>query len=74
MLLQDLQGYLQTHRQVSLTKLCQHWQMDADALRPVLNLLIRKGRVRCLHQPKCGGCHSCAATDLELYEWVEQPP
>ena len=74
MLLQDLQRYLQTHRQVSLTKLCQHWQMDADALRPILDVLIRKGRVRLVHQRKCGGCHSCASTDLELYEWVEKPP
>ncbi|WP_247218303.1 FeoC-like transcriptional regulator [Synechococcus sp. C9] len=74
MLLQDLQGYLQTHRQVALTKLCQHVHMDADALRPVLDVLIRKGRVRYLHQPKCGGCHTCQASDLELYEWVEKPP
>jgi hypothetical protein len=48
MLVQDVQRYLQTHRLVSLATLCRHFQMDADALRPVLSLLMRKGRVRTL--------------------------
>jgi hypothetical protein len=73
MLVQDVQRYLQTHRLVSLATLCRHFQMDADALRPVLSLLMRKGRVRTLQQPTCGGCHSCSPADLELYEFVEQP-
>ncbi len=69
MILQQLQTYLRTHPPTSLEELVHHFQADADALRNMLNLLIRKGRVRKLAGKQCGGCHSCAPESLELYEW-----
>lgn len=70
MILQQLQTYLRTHPQTSLEELARQFQTDADALREMLNLLIRKGRVRKLAGKQCGGCHSCAPESLELYEWI----
>jgi DNA-binding IclR family transcriptional regulator len=70
MILQQLQSYLYTHPQTSLEELVRQFQTDADALREMLNLLIRKGRVRKLTGKQCYGCHSCSPESLELYEWV----
>lgn len=70
MILQQLQTYLRSHPQTSLEELSRHFQTDADALRQMLALLIRKGRVRQLAGKQCGGCHSCPPESLELYEWV----
>jgi len=70
MILQQLQSYLRTHPQASLEELARQFQTDADALREMLNVLIRKGRVRKLAGKRCRGCHSCAPEGLELYEWV----
>ncbi|NES96312.1 MAG: sugar metabolism transcriptional regulator [Desertifilum sp. SIO1I2] len=71
MILQQLQNYLRNHTQTSLEDLAHHFQTDADALREMLNLLIRKGRVRKLAQKQCGSCCSCAPEHLELYEWID---
>ncbi|MEN9216404.1 MAG: FeoC-like transcriptional regulator [Gloeomargarita sp. HHBFW_bins_162] len=70
MLLQEIQTYVRKHRRVSLETLGRYLQIDADALRPMLALLIRKGKVRRLEQQPCGGCHHCAPESLELYEWI----
>jgi hypothetical protein len=74
MILQQLQTYLRTHPRASLAELTRHFQTDAGALRAMLNLLMRKGRVRKLASPACGGCSSCAPESLELYEWVSAGP
>jgi predicted transcriptional regulator len=70
MILQDLQSYLRNHPSTSLEELARHFQTDTDTLRGMLNLLIRKGRVRKLVGKQCGGCHSCAPESLEFYDWV----
>lgn len=70
MILQELQTYLQTHSHPSLDELMHHFQSDADVLRAMLNLLIRKGRVRQLVSKACGSCHCCTPESLECYEWV----
>jgi len=71
MILQDLQQYLRDRPITSLAELAQHFQVDADVLRLMLNRLQNKGRVRKLETKKCGGCHSCTPETLELYEWVK---
>ncbi|MGI0483810.1 FeoC-like transcriptional regulator [Pantanalinema rosaneae CENA516] len=76
MILQQLQTYLRTHPPTSLEELTRHFQTDADALRGMLNPLIRKGRVRRVAGKPCSQCHSCAPETLEIYEWVNSgsPP
>lgn len=70
MILTDIQTYLAKYRRASLSELSLHFRTDAEALRPMLELLRRKGRVRLLEGKKCGGCSSCAPDSLEFYEWV----
>ncbi|MGK7947023.1 MAG: FeoC-like transcriptional regulator [Microcystaceae cyanobacterium] len=70
MILTDVQNYLRKYNKASLADLSLHFRMDTDALRPILNKLIRKGRIRQMDSQKCGGCTSCGSDTLELYEWV----
>lgn len=71
MILKELQQFFAQHQKVSLADLQLHFRIDADALRQMLNRLIRKGRIRKMEDSrKCGGCHSCADEAIEFYEWV----
>lgn len=71
MILQEIQQYLREHPVTSLADLSQHFQSDPYALRLMLDRLQNKGRIRKLKAKKCGGCHSCAPENLELYEWID---
>ena len=71
MILQQLQAYLRDRSTTSLAELADRFQIDADALRGMLDAIVRKGRARKLASKPCGGCHSCAPESLELYEWVD---
>lgn len=68
MILQDIQAYLRQRSTTSLAELAQHFHVEADALRAMLDRLVAKGRVRKLATKTCSGCHSCNPTSLELYE------
>jgi len=70
MILTEIQHYLANHRQASLAELANHFHIEADALRGMLNQLVKKGRVNKQDPKKCGGCHSCNSDTLELYFWV----
>ena len=72
MILKELQKYVRKHHCVSLGDMEQHFRMDGDALRSMLNKLIKKGRINKL--PMVGKCQSCTSCDrdiLEFYEWNE---
>ncbi len=69
MSLQKLQNYLHEHQRVSLTELANHLHTDTEVLRPMLQILMRKGRVRKLEGKKCQGCSTCAPEAMEFYEW-----
>ena len=73
MILSDLRVYLRQQRRIALADLVLHFNMDADALRGMLNLWISKGKVRKLPlSASCGtSCCQCDATLTEIYEWLE---
>jgi hypothetical protein len=71
MILKELQNYILNKNCVSLAEMKQHFGIDGDALKPMLDKLIKKGRVKKL--PTAEKCHSCTGCDhatLEFYEWV----
>lgn len=72
MILSELTSYLAQQERVALLDLSYRFDTDADALRGMLSLLERKGRVRKLPAGTlCGsGCSKCDAATIELYEWV----
>ena len=73
MILSDLRAYLKQQHRVALADLITHFDMDADALRGMLNKWISKGKVRKLPlTASCGTrCCQCDATLTEIYEWVD---
>lgn len=75
MILSDLNHYIAQHRRVSLQDMRHHFDADTDALRAMLEVLERKGRVRKL--PSGGlcsssGCSKCGLAPPELYEKIER--
>jgi len=73
-MLMDLKSYLEVRNSASLTEISRHFATDPDALRPMLDHWIRKGRVRRSARSNCGGCCACAPADVEFYEWAEPSP
>ena len=76
MILSELRDYLQQHGKVSLADLVNHFGVEADALRGMLNLWINKGYVQKL--PLASGCGTqccqCDPTLTELYQWLTKKP
>jgi hypothetical protein len=72
MILAEVRDYLATRGRAPLTDLTARFQVDADALRAMLEHWIRKGRLRRIDVggSACGGCCSCADKLPEVYEWV----
>jgi putative ferrous iron transport protein C len=73
-LLTDLKSFLADRHAASLSEMARHFSMEADALRPMLDHWIRKGKVRRSGGSRCQGCIGCAAADVEIYEWVRPMP
>ena len=74
MILSDLRSYLKQQHRCALADLVTHFNMDADALRGMLDKWVRKGSVRKIPlESSCGtSCCKCDATLTELYEWIDQ--
>ncbi len=71
MIVSRVSDYLREHRRVSLLDLSLGLDTEAQALRGMLAVLERKGRVRRLPAgTSCGGCCKCKPESIELYEWV----
>ena len=73
-MLTDLKSFLADRHAASLTEMAHRFAMEPDALRPMLDHWIRKGRVRRSGGSRCQGCVGCAAADVEIYEWVRPAP
>ncbi|MCK5284206.1 MAG: FeoC-like transcriptional regulator [Alphaproteobacteria bacterium] len=60
MVVLDLKNYLRQHKRVSLTEMSQHFSIDSEALRGMLDYLIAKGKVKKLEHisVKESGCDS----------------
>ncbi len=71
MILSDIQKFIADNKRASIGDLKIHFRMDGDALRGMLNRLIRKGRIsKMAEAKKFGGCGSCAEDATEIYVWV----
>lgn len=73
MILSQVREYLAEHKRVALTDMAHRFDADAEALRGMLTILERKGKVRKL-PPGTGcssGCGKCDASTIEIFEWIE---
>ncbi|HEY7710460.1 MAG TPA: FeoC-like transcriptional regulator [Candidatus Entotheonella sp.] len=72
MILTDVQHYPAEHKQATIGDLALHFEIAPDAMRGMLDFLVKKGKVYPLPlRPKCKGCTLCDTTFLETYEWLE---
>ena len=74
MILSRVSDYLRLHRQASLLDMSIGLDTDAEALRGMLDVLQRKGRVRKLPRGTAcgGGCMKCKIDTVELYAWASE--
>lgn len=72
MILSELTAYLAQHKRAALIDLSHRFDSDPEALRPMLAMLERKGRLRKLPSGTLcgGGCSKCDPASVEIYEWV----
>jgi len=71
MILADIRGYLQQRGQASLADLALHFDTDADAMRGMLQVWVRKGMVhKLVATASCGSsCTRCDSAATEVYAW-----
>jgi hypothetical protein len=71
MMLDRLAAYLQRRGSASLTDIALHLDADESAVRPMLDLLMRKGKVIAIDPSRgCGsGCGQCASAEKASYAW-----
>jgi putative ferrous iron transport protein C len=71
MILSEIQQFIAENKRASIADLKLHFRTDGDALRPMLDWLIRKGRISKMPEAKkCSGCCSCGNDATEIYVWV----
>jgi putative ferrous iron transport protein C len=81
MLLSDIRSYCAETGHVSLQELSNRFDTDPEAIRGMMDVLARKGMIRCLTDagsPACGGGCSCCTTGCAslrsmpdaVYEWI----
>ena len=73
MILSDLRDYLKLQHRVSLKDLSLHFDIEAEALRGMLDIWMAKGRVRKVTplSVDCGtNCCKCDSQLIEFYEWI----
>ncbi len=72
MILTQVRDYLRSRGQAPLRDMALEFDMEQDAIRPIVEQWIAKGKVRKLPQGTAcgGGCNSCEPQTIELYEWI----
>ena len=71
MILSDIRNYLRERGQASLSDVALHFDSEPDAVRGMLDIWVRKGRLLKLDGGSaCGGCNQCDAAANEIYHWV----
>jgi putative ferrous iron transport protein C len=71
LILSELTSYLAEQKRAALTDISNRLGSNPEALRMMLSMLERKGRVRKLPAgTPCAGCSQCDPAVVEIYEWV----
>lgn len=79
MILSEIKSYLSQRGHATLADISLHFDAPPEAVRGMLEVWIRKGRVRRrMATPSCGSsCSQCDPAATELYQWIgagEQGP
>ena len=73
MILAEIRDYLKQRGQCTLSDIALHFDSDADAVRGMLSIWIKKGKVeKRSATASCGtSCQSCDPATTEVYIWSE---
>jgi hypothetical protein len=69
----EIKHYLSRRRLATLNDVAMHFRMDAGTVLPMMDMWIRKGRVR-KHNNASGcrkGCCKCDPATITTYEWID---
>ncbi len=71
MILAELRDYIQQRQQVSLADVINHFDVDEQVVRPMLDVWIQKGKIhRKMSTASCGSsCNQCQTATTEFYIW-----
>lgn len=71
MILSDVRDYLQQRGRATLADIALHFDTEPDAVRGMLQVWIRKGKVhKQAATASCGGsCTQCDPASTEIYVW-----
>jgi len=74
MILSDIRRYLEQRGQASLAEIALHFDADPEAVRGMLAVWQRKGRVRQRRaSAACGSsCSQCDPAATEIYVWEDK--
>ncbi len=74
MILSQVRDYLKQRGQCTLSDIALHFDTDASAVRGMLDIWIKKGKVeKRSATTSCGtSCQSCDPATTEIYLWCEQ--
>jgi len=75
MILADIRDYLQQRGEATLADIALHFNTSPDAVRGMLEIWVRKGKVfRQSATTSCGtSCTQCNPASTEIYIWGRQP-
>ena len=73
MILPEIRRYLSQRGQASLADIALHFDIEPDALRGMLEVWMRKGKIqKQLATASCGSsCNKCQSDATEIYAWVD---
>jgi putative ferrous iron transport protein C len=74
MILADIRDYLERRGQATLADIALHFDAEPDAVRGMLDIWIRKGKVhKKMATASCGSsCSQCDSAATEIYVWGQQ--
>lgn len=76
MILSEVRDYVRERGQASLSDIALHFSAEPDAVRGMLEVWVRKGKVsKRMIAAACGtSCHQCASAATEVYIWDTEKP
>nr|WP_320013030.1 FeoC-like transcriptional regulator [uncultured Desulfobulbus sp.] len=68
-----LKHYLRERKITPLQDAAHHFQVEVDAIRPLFEVWLHKGKLRRRYDPlkTCKGCCKCDPATVEIYEWLD---
>jgi hypothetical protein len=72
MILTELRTYLKLNKRMPLIDIANHFDVTPDAIKGMLELWIRKAKVRRIEGTTCSkGCCKADPAHLTIYEWID---